>query len=118
MVLAPDSLITGKPQVVRAFVEATAAGWKSYLHGDPSKADALILKDNPEMTPELLANAREQMRQHGIVESGDAAAGNVGAMSDARWADFFAVASEQGVYPKDLDYKRAYTLEFVTPAKK
>ncbi|MES2033886.1 MAG: ABC transporter substrate-binding protein [Pseudomonadota bacterium] len=118
MVLAPDSLITGKPEVVRAFIEATAAGWKSYLHGDPSKADALILKDNPEMTPELLANAREQMRTYGIVESGDAADGNLGAMSDSRWADFFAVASEQGVYPKDLDYRSAYTLEFVTPAKK
>jgi NitT/TauT family transport system substrate-binding protein len=117
MVLAPDSLISAKPEVVRAFVEATAAGWKSYLHGDPSKADALILKDNPEMTPELLANAREQMRKYGVVESGDAATGNIGAMSDARWADFFAVASGQGVYPKDLDFKRAYTLEFVTPKK-
>ena len=36
-------------------------------------------------------------------------------MSDARWAEFFRVASEQGVYPKDMDYRSAYTLEFVTP---
>ena len=115
MVLAPDSLITGKPEVVRAFVEATAEGWKTYLHGDPSKADALILKDNPEMTPELLANAREQMRNYGIVESGEAKTAGIGVMTDARWAEFFRVAAEQGVYPKDLDVKRAYTLEFVTP---
>jgi len=115
MVFAPTSLIDGKPDAVRAFVEASAAGWKSYLHGDPSKADALILKDNPEMTAELLANAREQMRSHGIVESGDALTGGLGAMSDARWAEFFRVASEQGVYPKDMDYRSAYTLEFVTP---
>ena len=115
MVLAPDALVAGKPDAVRAFVEASAAGWKSYLHGDPSKADALILKDNPEMTAALLANAREQMRGHGIVESGDALTQGVGAMSDARWAEFFRVASEQGVYPKDMDYRAAYTLEFVTP---
>jgi len=37
----------------------------------------------------------------------------VGRMDDARWAEFFKVASEQGVYPKDMDYKSAYTLKFL-----
>lgn len=115
MVLAPNRLIDSDPDTVRAFVEASAAGWKAYLHGDPAAADALILKDNPEMTAALLANAREQMRLYGIVESGDAATGNVGAMSEARWAEFFRVTSEQGVYPKDMDYRQAFTLDFVTP---
>ena len=115
MVLAPTRLIDADPDMVRAFVEASAVGWKGYLHGDPAAADALILKDNPEMTPPLLANARDQMRLHGIVESGDAATGNVGAMSEARWAEFFRVTSQQGVYPKDMDYRQAFTLDFVTP---
>ena len=115
MVLAPTKLIDSDPDTVRAFVEASAAGWKAYLHGDPAAADALILKDNPEMTPTLLENARVQMRDHGIVESGDAAGGNIGAMSDARWAEFFRVTSEQGVYPKDMDFHQAFTLDFVTP---
>ena len=115
MALAPTRLIDSDPDMVRAFVEASAVGWKAYLHGDPAAADALILKDNPEMTTELLANAREQMRLHGIVESGDAATGNVGAMSEARWAEFFKVTSQQGVYPKDMDYRQAFTLDFVTP---
>lgn len=113
MLLAPDRLIAQDPETIRAFIEASAAGWKAYLHGDPAAADALILKDNPEMTAALLANAREQLRSHGIIESGDAAAGNVGAMSEARWAEFFRVTSEQGVYPRDLDYHRAFTLDFV-----
>ena len=39
-------------------------------------------------------------------------------MSDARWAEFFKIAAEQGVYPKTLDYKKAYTLQFVAPAAK
>jgi NitT/TauT family transport system substrate-binding protein len=107
MVLAPDSLIASNPRAVQAFVDASAAGWKSYLHGDPAPGDALILKDNPEMTPALLAQARDKMRAYDIVGDGS------GAMSDARWAEFFKVASEQGVYPKDLDYRRAYTLQFV-----
>ena len=118
MVLAGDNLITAKPATVRAFVEASAAGWKAYLHGDPGPGDALILKDNPEMTPDVLAQARNKMRRFGIVDSGDAAGGDVGAMTDARWATFFKVASDQGVYPKSLDYRRAYTLRFLPPASR
>lgn len=113
MVLASDAFIAANPDAVRAFVEATAAGWTSYLHGDPRPGDALIRRDNPEMTQDLLNQAREKMRQYGIVESGEAAGGRIGAMSDARWAEFFKVASEQGVYPADLDYKAAYTLQFL-----
>ncbi|MGE5565952.1 MAG: ABC transporter substrate-binding protein [Parcubacteria group bacterium] len=108
MVLAPDSLIAKNPKAVQAFVDASQAGWKSYLYGDAAPGDALILKDNPEMTPEILAQARDKMRQYGIV-----APDGSGAMTDARWADFFKVASSQGVYPKDMDYHAAYTLEFV-----
>jgi NitT/TauT family transport system substrate-binding protein len=114
MVLAPDSLIASNPAAVRAFVEASAAGWKSYLNGDPAPGDALILKDNPEATAALLAQARDKMKSYGIVESADAS--GIGAMTDARWEEFFKVASGQGVYAKDLDYKRAYTLDFLKPA--
>ena len=116
MVLAPNKLIARNPDAVRAFVEASAIGWKAYLAGDAAAADALILKDNPEMTPELLAHARDVMNQYGIVDSGDAKTGGIGAMSDARWAEFFTVTSEQGVYPKDMDFKQAYTLEFLKKA--
>ena len=113
MVLANNSLINSNTKAVKAFVDATAAGWKNYLYGDPKPADALILKDNPEMTQDLLDQARAQMRDKGIVLSGDAKTGGVGAMTDARWADFFRVASSQGVYPKDLDYRSGYTLQFL-----
>lgn len=107
MVLAPDALIASNPKAVRAFIEASAAGWNSYLHGDPAPGDALILKDNPETSQALLDQAREKMRQYSIVGDGS------GAMTESRWADFFQVASQQGVYPKDLDWRRAFTLQFV-----
>jgi len=110
MVLAPDALIAKNPAAVKAFVEATAKGWTDYLTGDPKAADELIKKDNPEMTQDVLDQAREKMREYGIV-SGDKGA-PVGAMADDRWKAFFDVASAQGVYPKTLDYKRAYTLQF------
>ena len=113
MVLASNSLIASNPKAVKAFVDATAAGWKSYLYGDPKPGDALILKDNPEMTQDLLDQARAKIRDRGIVLSGDAKSSGIGAMTDARWAQFHAMASSQGVYPKGLDYKAAYTLQFL-----
>jgi NitT/TauT family transport system substrate-binding protein len=119
LVLAPDSLIAKNPAAVKAFVEASAAGWESYLHGDPKPGDALILKDNPEMTQDVLDQAREKMRAYKLVDGGD----GVGAMTDARWKEFFDMAAGQGVYDKAMDYKRAYDLQFLgapkaaTPAK-
>jgi NitT/TauT family transport system substrate-binding protein len=113
MALAPDSLIASNPAAVKAFVEATAKGWHDYLYGDPRPADALIRKDNPEMTQDVLDQARDKMKSYGIVDSGDAKTLGIGAMTDARWKEFFDMAVSTGVYPKTLDYKRAYTLQFV-----
>ena len=117
MALANDSLIKDNPKAVQAFVDGSAAGWKSYLEGDPKPGDALILKDNPEMTQDVLDQAREKMRSYGIVDSGDAKTGGIGVMTDARWKAFFDLASAQGVYPKAMDYRTAYTLQFVGKGK-
>ena len=118
MILFPQSAIDKDPARVRAFVEASAAGWKSYLNGDPKPGDALILKDNPEMTQDVLDQAREKMRQYALVEGGDAAAGGVGVMTEARWKAFAEMAIAQGVYPQGLDYTKAYSLGFAGPAPK
>ena len=118
MVLASDKLIASNPAAVKAFVEASAAGWQAYLHGDPAPGDALILKSNPEMTEDVLAQARDKLRSYGIIDSGDARTGGLGAMTDARWAQFFKMASDRGVYPKDTDYKAAYALGFTGLAGK
>lgn len=113
MILSTDRLIKEHPEAVRAFIAATAAGWQSYLNGDPSPGDALIRKDNPEKTPAQLAEARKRMKDYGIVESGDTKTLGIGAMTDARWEGFFRMASDAGVYPATLDYHKAYTLEFL-----
>jgi NitT/TauT family transport system substrate-binding protein len=118
MVLVRENLIPSNPSAIRAFIEASSAGWTSYLNGDPAPGDSLILKDNPEMTADLLAQAREKMKAYGIVQPTDGSVPTPGMMTDARWETFFRVASEQGVYPKDLDYKQAYTLEFLHSPKK
>ena len=116
MILAPNSWIETKPEIVQAFVDATIEGWENYLYKDPSLGNALIKKDNPEMTDDLLAQAIEKLKTYGIVKSGDAEAGGIGVMTDDRWNAFFSIMSKNGVYPEDLDYKQAYTLQFVSQA--
>ena len=117
MALATDSLIEKSPAAVKAFIEASAAGWRAYLYGDPKPADALIRKDNPDMTQDVLDQARAKMRDAGLIDGGEAKTDGIGVMSDQGWADAFAVATEAGLYPRTMDYKRGYTLQFVTPAK-
>ena len=102
-----------KPDLVRRFVAASIEGWYSYLYGDPAPANALIKKDNPEMTDAVLAYAIAHLKSAGIVDSGDAEKNGIGAMNDARWQDFFTVMAQQGLYPRSLDYRQAYTLHFV-----
>lgn len=118
MILAPDTLIAKNPAAVKAFVEATAKGWQDYLNGDPTPADALIRKDNPEITQDVLDQARAKLKSYAIVDGGDAqvggkGAGGIGAMTDARWRTFFDMAAGAGVYPKTMDYKKGYTLQFL-----
>ena len=57
-------------------------------------------------------SARE-MKSQGIVDSGDAKGGKIGIMTDARWERFAKEMQAAGVLPATLDWKKAYTLEFV-----
>lgn len=102
-----------QPDLVRRFVEASIAGWVSYLTGDPAPANALIKKDNPDMTDALLAFGRGKLIEHGMITSGDAATHGVGIMTEERWRAFFEVMANDGLYPATLDFRKAYTTAFV-----
>jgi NitT/TauT family transport system substrate-binding protein len=113
LVQTSDKLAREKPDIVQRFVDASIEGWYSYLYSDPAPANELIKRDNPEMTDALLAYGIAKMKEYGIVDSGDAKTHGIGAMTDPRWQDFFNTMSKAGVYPKDLNFRKAYTLQFV-----
>ena len=108
-----QKLIDTKPDLVQRFVNASIEGWYSFLYGDPSPAYALIKKDNADQSDDLLKYAHDTMKAQGVVDSGDSLKLGIGAMSDQRWQDFFKVMSAEGLYPKDMDWKKGYTLRFV-----
>jgi NitT/TauT family transport system substrate-binding protein len=106
-------LIDGKPDVVQRFVDASIIGWYNYIYHDNKPGNDLIKRQNPEMTDELLAYSVVQMKDYGIVDSGDALTLGVGAMTDARVAEFYDKMVRAGVVKAGLDYRKSYTLQFV-----
>ncbi len=106
-------LVDSKPDLVQRFVDASVIGWYNYLYGDNKPGNDMIKKLNPDMTDELLAYSAKAMKDHGIVDSGDAGRDGIGAMSDARMASFFDKMVRAGVVRRDIDYRKAYTLRFI-----
>lgn len=102
-----------KPDLVQRFVDASMIGWYNYLYGDNKAANEVIKKLNPEMTDDLLAYSIAKMKEYGIVNSGDTLKDGIGAMSEARVASFFDKMSRAGVVKRDIDYRKAYTLQFI-----
>ena len=106
-------LVAKKPDIVQRFVDASIIGWYNYIYHDNSAANALIKKQNPEMTGDLLAYSVAKMKEYGIVDSGDATTLGVGALTDARMRSFFDEMVRAGVVKPTIDFRQAYTLRFV-----
>jgi len=53
------------------------------------------------------------MNERGIVQSGDALNLGIGAMTDERWKRFYDTMADAGAFPKGVDFKQAYSLDFV-----
>jgi NitT/TauT family transport system substrate-binding protein len=113
IITAGRKIVEERPDVVRRFVDASIEGWYSYLYEDPDPANRLIKAANPEMTDELLTYGRKMMNEHGIVDSGDALTLGIGAMTKARWQEFYRGMVAVGVYPDGIDVDRAYVTDFV-----
>ncbi len=112
-IVARRDTIDKDPDLVRRFVDASAIGWRHYLYGDNTKANAAIKAANPDITDGEIAYSIAKMQQYGIVDSGDALSMGIGAMTDARVQDFYAKMVKAGVVKSGLDVKKAYTLQFV-----
>ena len=113
MVLARNEMIATEPEKVQAFVNASIEGWRSYIYGDPTPGNKLILQANPDMTPDIIEQAIEQIRTRGMLIPEDGRRDTIGIMRPERWQSFFETMSQQGVYPSDLMWRDAFTTRFV-----
>ena len=107
-------MVTEKRDLVQRFVDATMEGWTQYMRRqDIAGANALIIRDNPEMDQAKIDYAIEAMNRAGIVLSGDAERLGIGAMTDERWKSFYDTMVAAGVYQAGLPIRNAYSLDFV-----
>jgi len=113
-----DKTVKERPKAVAAFVKASMEGWKSYLKGDPGPANALIKKDNPNMTDDRIAHGIKMLNETGMVFGGDAAKLGVGIVTDSRMkVTYDMMVAMKLLDPAKVDVKKTYTTEFVKDLK-
>jgi len=114
LIEARAATIKDKPDLVQRFVDASIVGWVNYLYGNRRAADALMIRDNPEMTEAEIEASVALMKSQGIVDSGEALMNGIGAMSDARIRDFYQQMVKAGLYKAgEVDLGKVATLQFV-----
>lgn len=111
---ARQETVKTRPELVQRFVDASILGWVNYLYGNRAAANALMIKDNPEMTVAELEASVALMKQQGIVDSGESIANGIGAMNEVRIRDFHAQMVKAGLYkPGEVDLSKVATFQFV-----
>ena len=106
--------VKSNPALVQRFVDASVIGWMNFMYGDRSAANALMMKDNPEISLAEIEASVVLMKQQGIVDSGEAQTMGIGAMNAARIQDFFNQMVKAGLYQaKDVDLSKVATTQFV-----
>jgi NitT/TauT family transport system substrate-binding protein len=114
LIEARTDTVRKRPDLVRRFVDASITGWYGYLYGDRKAANALMRKDNPELTDDEIERSVALMKQQGIVDSGEALERGIGAMNEARVRDFLDKMTRAGLFkPGEVDPGRVATYEFV-----
>lgn len=100
------------PDVVRRVVKATMMGWRDYLK-DPTEGNKLIKIANPHQPDEMNDYGLKVMKDLNIIGSGDAATMGIGIMTEARWKQIAEFMMEYGLLKRDMNWKAAFTTEFV-----
>ena len=114
--IARRDTLDKRADVLRRFVLASAEGWKSYL-ANPAPGNALIKRDNPQMSDALLAYGHRNLKEYAIVEGGDAKTLGLLTMTGARWGATVDFLRQAGLAKSGVDYGRAYSLGIVNDVK-
>ena len=107
-----NALVDKDPGVMKAFIEASLEGWKSYM-AQPAPANELIKRDNPKMTDDRIAFAIRKLGEVKALNRGDAATQGIGTITEARWKQTYDFLVEGGLLKPETDWRKAFTTRFV-----
>jgi NitT/TauT family transport system substrate-binding protein len=112
-----DKTLKERSVAVASFVKASMEGWKSYL-ANPAPANALIKKDNPNMTDEQLAYSVGKLKEMSMVTGGDATTMGIGILTDARAkASYDFLVESKLIDPSKVKLSDTYTTSFIKDLK-
>jgi len=112
-----EKTVKDRSKQVANFVKASAEGWRSYLV-NPGPGNALIKKDNPNMTDEQLAYSVGKIKELGLVTGGDAATQGIGVITDARAkASYNFLVDAKLLDPAKVALASTYTTDLIKNAK-
>jgi NitT/TauT family transport system substrate-binding protein len=114
LIEAHAEMVQKNPDLIKRFVDASIRGWYNYLYADRKAANALMRKENPELSDDELERSVALMKQQGVVESGEALDRGIGAMNANRVKDFYDTMVKAGLYKAgDVDLKKVAVFDFV-----
>ncbi len=112
-----QNVIEEHPERVKAFLQASMNGWKSYL-ADPSLGNKAIKQANPSMADDQIAYSVEKLRSSGIVTGGDAETKGIGIITPERMKKTWQMAVNNGLFSADdVDLDKVYTTAFINDVK-
>ncbi|WP_233530957.1 ABC transporter substrate-binding protein [Paenibacillus alkalitolerans] len=105
-----EKMLQEKPELVKAFVEASIKGW-DYYKTNYEEVNPFIQEKNPDMTLDGMKYGAENQME--LVYGGDAETGGVGYMTEERWSELTDQLLEIGLLDEKEDVSKVYTNEYL-----
>jgi ABC-type nitrate/sulfonate/bicarbonate transport system substrate-binding protein len=107
VIIASDAVLESDPEMVSAFLRATAKGYEDTI-ADPDAAAEILFAHTPDSDLEMLKKSQEYLTDK-FMEDTD----TWGVMKDEVWDNYAAFLQEYGVIEEALPAADCYTNEFL-----
>lgn len=107
VLIANEDTLAEQPELARKFLKATSRGYE-FAIAEPKEAAELFLEAVPELNKELVMASQEYLSKQ---YQADAA--RWGEMKESVWKNYAQWMYENELIEKELDYKEAFTNEFL-----
>ncbi len=106
-IIAADKMLAEDPEIVKAFLRATAKGYQ-YAIDQPDAAADILLKAAPELDPALVKASQKWLAEHYIADGE-----RWGAIDPERWNAFYAWLWDNQLIEQEIPKDTGYSNDFL-----
>ncbi len=106
VIFSTQAFVNAHPEAVRAFIAASTRGWEEYMNGDPSEANAEILRRNENMTSDFIAFSTKEMRDKQIIFGKPELHERAGMMLRKRMLDQVDTLAKLKITPRPVELEK------------